>query len=292
MSTASIDLSEGVAPSGITVVAYVRVVGGAAVTAATLAPTTGSSGQTLYYGTFTTSPSTSYVYSCIGSDGNTYATGDFQTDDNGNEITLGSISGESSGSGAYPLTINFKDSATSANIPGVTARISGAQSASPAVTDTNGNTIVALNSGTVLVTATAPGYGGYAQSQTVGTGTWATGGTTTLSLTLVEAGGSLSPGAGQTTAYLTVRDGQGNPVTSGIEFDFQLVNPTSTVDSFNTTTFNATSDDTGLLQVLLQQSTEYQARVTNAPASAPWTVFTTGSASTYPLPKVLGTYPG
>jgi len=91
----------------------------------------------------------------------------------------------------------------------------------------------------------------------------------------------------QTTGYLTTRDASGNPA-AGVTLTFQLINPQQATDSFDQSPFTATSDANALLQVALLQSSQYQARV----GTGPWVTFTTGTASTYELPEVLGGYQG
>ncbi|HZL37568.1 MAG TPA: hypothetical protein VFC78_19780, partial [Tepidisphaeraceae bacterium] len=89
----------------------------------------------------------------------------------------------------------------------------------------------------------------------------------------------------QTTAYLTTRDGQGNPLPA-MTLTFQLIDPQAATDSYDQTAFTATSNSVASLQVSLLKGTRYQARMANGP----WVTFTTGSASTYALPEVLGMY--
>jgi hypothetical protein len=215
----------------------------------------------------------------------------------GGLITVGSGSGQinpngngsvpttgASGSGAYSLIVNVNDGANP--IPGAMVRIGGPQSAGAIATNTAGNANFALNSGTITVTTTATGYAGSATVHTIdNSGRWDTTGSADLSISLSAAGASLSPGSAQTTAYLTTRDGQGDPI-AGVTLTFALIDPQASADSYDLGTFTATSDNTGLLQVLLRQSSTYQARL----ATGPWTTFTTGSASSFPLPEILGNY--
>jgi hypothetical protein len=91
----------------------------------------------------------------------------------------------------------------------------------------------------------------------------------------------------QTTGYLTTRDASGNPSPS-VTLTFQLIEPQKATDSYDQSSFTATSDGSALLQVALLQTSQYQARV----GTGPWVTFTTGSASTYSLPEVLGGYEG
>jgi hypothetical protein len=215
----------------------------------------------------------------------------------GGLITVGSGSGQinpngngsvpttgASGSGAYSVIVNVNDGANP--IPGAMVRISGPQSAGAIVTDTTGNAIFALNSGTITVATTATGYAGSSTVHTIdNSGHWDATGSADLSISLSAAGASLSPGPAQTTAYLTTRDGQGDPI-AGVTLTFALIDPQASADSYDLGTFSATSDSTGLLQVLLRQSSTYQARL----AAGPWTTFTTGSASSFALPEILGNY--
>jgi len=193
------------------------------------------------------------------------------------------------GTGALASTINVKDSASAAPIVGATVRISGAQTAT-ATTDASGNAAVSLNAGTISVGITAAGYS--ASNPTAHTvaasgsnGNWDGGGSPTLSLTLAAAVIAAATAPNQTTAYLTTRDGQGN-ASAAKTLTFALVDADAITDSHDQTAFTATSDSTGLLQVPLRQGTKYQARM----SGGSWVAFTTGTAATYALPEVLGTY--
>ena len=84
---------------------------------------------------------------------------------------------------------------------------------------------------------------------------------------------------------MTTRDGQGN-AQPNVTLTFQLIDPQRTTDSYDQTSFTATSDSSALLQVPLLQSTQYQARV----GGGAWVTFTTGTNSTFALPEVLGAY--
>jgi hypothetical protein len=105
-------------------------------------------------------------------------------------------------------------------------------------------------------------------------------GNTTITMPAV----SITPpvDAAQTTAYCTTRDGKGAAV-GGISLSFRLVDPTGSVDAWDRSTFTATSDGSGLLQVALVKSSSYEGRR----GTGPWVPFTTGSASTYQLPEIL-----
>ncbi|HEX4124252.1 MAG TPA: hypothetical protein VHY37_05950 [Tepidisphaeraceae bacterium] len=189
-----------------------------------------------------------------------------------------------SGSGAFAAAVNVTDGTNP--IPGAAIRITGPQSAGAVSTNTAGVANFALNSGSITVTTTATGYAGSTSVHTIDNlGHWDSTGSAALPIALAPAGASVSPGAGQTTAYLTTRDGHGEPI-GGVTLTFSLVDPQASADSFDQSTFTAASDQTGLLQVLLRQSSTYQARL---PAGS-WTTFTTGSASSFPLPEILGTY--
>lgn len=95
----------------------------------------------------------------------------------------------------------------------------------------------------------------------------------------------IAKNAAQTSAWLTTRDGQGIAL-AGVMVTFELLDPVASTDSYNQSPFTATSDATGLLQVLLLRNAQYQARV----GSGPWITFTTGTSGVFPLPEVLGSY--
>jgi hypothetical protein len=111
--------------------------------------------------------------------------------------------------------------------------------------------------------------------------------TTSATFTIAGTALAITPAGspGQTTAYLTTRDGQGNPL-GGVTLTFQLIDPQTATDSYDQTAFTATSDNSALLQVALIKNTRYQARV----GGGAWVSFTTGNGLTYALPEVLGTY--
>lgn len=193
------------------------------------------------------------------------------------------------GTGTYSLTVNVKDSATSANIVGAQVRISGAQSAGPVTTDASGNAVVALNVGTVTLAITAAGYASYNPASQVvistGGGEWQSSGSATLGVTMVAVNVVPATQPGQTTAFLTTYDGQG-ATKSGVTISFVLNNPGASTDAYSQTAVTGTSDSNGLLQVALRRSTNYTA---TAPSGAS-VDFTTSNTSTFALPSLLGTY--
>ena len=69
---------------------------------------------------------------------------------------------------------------------------------------------------------------------------------------------------------------------------FRLLDPTGSVDAWVRTSFTAVSGADGLLTVALLKSSSYRARFGT---TGPWTEFTTGSASTYAIPEILGAFP-
>ncbi|HEX8911072.1 MAG TPA: hypothetical protein VF796_01850, partial [Humisphaera sp.] len=88
------------------------------------------------------------------------------------------------------------------------------------------------------------------------------------------------------TAYTTLRDGRGDPV-SGATMFFRLKAPAGTADSYERVDFAATSDADGLVQVPVLKASDYEAR---RGTRGDWTAFTTGTDDTYELPRTLGGY--
>jgi hypothetical protein len=177
--------------------------------------------------------------------------------------------------GPNSITLHFHDAGGSA-VPGVVFTIAGMGSA---VADAAGSRTISLPAGSFIVRA-LPAAGTLWADTVItvsGNATFTINGTAITIPAPVDAS--------QTTAYLTTRDGQGN-AAGNITLSFQLVDPQQSSDAFDQSTFAATSDDTGLLQISLLQNTQYQARV----GGGPWVSFTTGSSGTFPLPEVLGTY--
>ena len=177
--------------------------------------------------------------------------------------------------GANSVTLNFKDSAGNP-VPDVVFAVQGVGSA---VSDGSGVKTIGLPAGTFTISA-LPSAGVMFSNTTITLATSAT-------FTINGAATTISPAGApaQTTGYLTTRDGQGNALPS-VTLTFQLIDPQRTTDSYDQTSFTATSDSGALLQVPLLQSTQYQARV----GSGPWVPFTTGTNSTFALPEVLGAY--
>ncbi len=177
--------------------------------------------------------------------------------------------------GANAVALAFRDSLGNP-VGGVIFTIQGFGTA---VADAGGNATISLPNGTFTVTA-MPIAGTLWPPSSI---TVAGSGTFTIMGTTASIPSPSDPG--QTTAYLTTRDGHGNP-QPGITLSFQLVDPQAATDSFDQTTFVATSDGSASLQVTLLKKTKYQGRVGNGP----WVSFTTGVGATYALPEILGTY--
>lgn len=177
--------------------------------------------------------------------------------------------------GANSVTLNFKD--TGGNpVPDVVFTVQGVGSA---VSDGAGSKTIGLPSGTFTISA-LPSAGVMFSNSTITVSASAT-------LTITGTASTIAPSSapGQTTGYLTTRDGQGNTLPN-VTLTFQLIDPQRTTDSYDQTSFTATSDSGALLQVALLQSTQYRARV----GGGDWVTFTTGTNSTYALPEVLGAY--
>ena len=177
--------------------------------------------------------------------------------------------------GADSVTLNFKD--TGGNpVPDVVFTVQGIGSA---VSDGAGVKTIGLPAGTFTISA-LPSAGVMFSNTTISV-------SANASFTITGTASTIAPSstAGQTTGYLTTRDGQGN-LLPNVTLTFQLIDPQRTTDSYDQTAFTATSDSGALLQVPLLQTTQYQARV----GGGPWVTFTTGTNSTFALPEVLGAY--
>ncbi len=177
--------------------------------------------------------------------------------------------------GPSSVTLNFKDSGGNP-VPDVVFTVQGVGSA---VSDGAGSKTIGLPAGTFVVSA-LPSAGVMFSNTTITV-------STSAAFTITGTASTISPAGSpaQTTGYLTTRDGQGNALPN-VTLTFQLIDPQRTTDSYDQTSFTATSDSGALLQVPLLQSTQYQARV----GSGPWVAFTTGANSTFALPEVLGAY--
>jgi hypothetical protein len=177
--------------------------------------------------------------------------------------------------GPNTVTLSFRDSGNNP-VAGVIFTVVGVGSAAA---DGSGNKTVSLAAGTYTVRA-SPTSGVLFADTTINV-------TTSATFTITGTALSITPASapGQTTAYLTTRDGQGNTL-AGVALTFQLIDPQTTTDSYDQTAFTATSDNSALLQVPLIKNTKYQARV----GGGTWVAFTTGNGLTYALPEVLGTY--
>ncbi|MDB5353605.1 MAG: hypothetical protein JWN24_58 [Phycisphaerales bacterium] len=176
--------------------------------------------------------------------------------------------------GPNSVTLVFHD--TSGNpVPNVLFTLRGTGSAS---TDVTGIKTISLPSGTYTVQV-SPTSGTLWPDTPI---TVTTDATFTFTGTAVTIPPASSPA--QTTAYLTTRDGQGNPLPS-VPITFQLIDPQASTDTYDQGSFTATSDIHASLQVPLLKSTKYQARL----PGGPWVVFTTGTNPTFALPEILGT---
>ncbi len=89
--------------------------------------------------------------------------------------------------------------------------------------------------------------------------------------------------AGQTNAYITTYDSHG-AIQTDVRIAFRVVSHAAAGDSLRTSPIWGESDGDGLLEIELAQLTRYEARRGNGE----WIRFTTGSASTYELPAILG----
>jgi hypothetical protein len=93
------------------------------------------------------------------------------------------------------------------------------------------------------------------------------------------------PSPGQTTAFLTCYDGNGN-TKPGATLSFAVVNPSDPSNAYSQTPVTATSNSSGLVQVTLRRLTNYTA---TAPSGQP-VDFTTSNTSTFALPSLLGQF--
>lgn len=177
--------------------------------------------------------------------------------------------------GPNSVTLVFHDAAGNP-VPGVVFTVEGLGSA---VADSGGSRTISLPSGTFTIQSLPTAGTLWPETPITVSGS----ATFTLTGTAITIPAATDPA--QTTAYLTTRDGRGNPVGS-VTLSFQLVNPQLATDSYDQTIFTAESNSSGLLQVPLLKSTQYQSRV----GSGAWVPFTTGAGSTYALPEVLGAY--
>jgi hypothetical protein len=176
--------------------------------------------------------------------------------------------------GPSSITFAFHD-ASGNPVPNVVFTVRGVGSAS---TDGTGTKTLALSPGSYTV-QTLPTSGTLWPDTPI---TVTTDATFTFTGTAVVIPPASSPA--QTTAYLTTRNGQGNPLPS-VPITFQLVDPMASTDTYDQGNFTATSDTHASLQVPLLKSTKYQARL----PGGLWVVFTTGTNPTFALPEILGT---
>lgn len=178
-------------------------------------------------------------------------------------------------SGPNAVTLAFKD-AGGAAVPNVVFTVVGVGSTT---TDATGVKTVNLPAGTYTVRAVPTSAVLFTDTTIIVT--------TSATFTIAGVASTISPAPspGQTTAFLTTRDGQGNALAN-VTVTFQLIDPQLATDSFDQTSFTAASDASGLLQVPLLKSTKYQARV----GGGAWVAFTTGSGASFALPEVLGSY--
>lgn len=177
--------------------------------------------------------------------------------------------------GPNAVTFAFCD-AGGTPMPGVAFVVRGVGSA---VTGSDGRKTVSLPTGAFTVAAVPTG--GVLWPDTPITVLDAS--TFNILGTAIAIASPASPG--QTTAFLTTRDGQGNPL-GGVTLSFGLIDPQAPTDGFDQTAFTAVSGSVGLLQVTLLKNTKYQARV----GGGAWITFTTGSSDTFALPEILGNF--
>ena len=176
-------------------------------------------------------------------------------------------------SGPCSVTLIFHDAGGNV-VPGVVFTVIGVGSA---VADGGGSRTVALPTGVFTIRAVPTSGTLWADTPITVT----TCPTFKLFGTAITIPAPTDPT--QTTAYLTTRDGQGNPVPF-TTLTFQLIDPQASTDSYNQSIFTATSNSSALLEVPLLQTTQYQARV----GGGAWVSFTTGSGGAYALPEILG----
>lgn len=105
------------------------------------------------------------------------------------------------------------------------------------------------------------------------------------SYTMSSSSPTPTPTPGQTTAFLTCYDGQGN-TKSGVVISFVLTNPASSTDAYSQTPVTATSGAGGLLQVVLRRLTNYTATAPNGQSVD----FTTSNTTTFALPNLMGQF--
>lgn len=182
------------------------------------------------------------------------------------------------GTGPHARTITV----TSGGSPVSGARVSMAAGAVTysAVTNSSGVASFSLDAGTYTLAVAKSGY-----SHVPATVTVAGAGNTATTLTAIAITPAADPG--QTNAYTYTYDAHG-AVEGGVTLTFRLddldAGQEGEAESYPRTTFTATSNGSGLLQVTLRKSTSYKGRRDRGD----WIDFTTGSDGTYALPKILG----
>ena len=190
--------------------------------------------------------------------------------------------GPFAGDGAYPVVVTIEDGDGNP-LEGATVRLVGGITGYHLPTDADGEATFQLNAGTYDVYVALAGYSFAAGQEHVVSsdpGTQAV----TFEMTQVVVTPSADPEL--TTAYLTIRDSQGNPVADQ-QCVFQLVNPADVAGTgWRRNRFTGTSDENGLVQVQLPRSAQCSIRI-GGRITTPGT-FTTGADDTYAIPEQLG----
>jgi hypothetical protein len=183
------------------------------------------------------------------------------------------------GAGAFVIDVAVTVTPGGAPVVGAIVRITEASGMYEATTDGTGIARFNLNAGTYSVGAYKAGYF-YARSDQVVTGT------ATIAAAMTQVAATPAVNVDQTTAYITTYDGQGN-VKPGAKVYFRLVDPGPT-GAWSRRTIEAVSDGSGLLQVPLAKASQYEGWYDKGDSTK--VPFTTGSASTFALPEMLGNY--
>lgn len=193
--------------------------------------------------------------------------------------------GGGSGTGAFAVAVKVtSDGATP--IVGATVRISGAQQAI-GVSDSSGLVTFSLDSGTVTLSITAPGYSYLATVQVVSsTGTWGATGLATRTVTMT-AHTTIQPSTDPElcNCYFVARTATGARLP-GIVFRFTLKAPAGITDAWDIDpSQTATSDSNGVVQILLTVGAKWKLE---GPDNS--SVNFTPSGASYALPAYVGKF--
>jgi hypothetical protein len=181
--------------------------------------------------------------------------------------------------GAYPLTVTVQDEDTEEPIEGAIVRVTAGTETSVAPTNAMGVALFTRNAGTYTVSVTdAVHFGSVTEHVlTSSSSTWAL----TVDLTLNTVDAPEDPN--QTLAYTYTRNMQGI-LTPGMVVEIQLLNPGLSLDAWDTTIKQVTSNSEALAAVTLWKSSNYQVRA----KGGKWVPFATGTGDTVRMPEMIG----